>query len=303
MTGLDNPHTNQDAFKRGVLVAEGKTKKIFEVQGHPELAVVEYKNDITAFDNPDFTRQFATKAEYSNTTNAAVFDMLNRSGIPTGFRKKLSATEFVTEKCTMIPLEVVARRYAVGSYLNRHPEFKREAEQEPHCFDDVVVEFFLKTTKGGLRDAEGTAIVEGLDPLKGEEDPFIQNPFEKKWNLLHSKKTENEASLGRSIDSEHVTTAERMKEMEHLVKQTFVVLEAFFKQHDFKFIDFKIEFGITAEGRLVVADVIDNDSWRLRDQNWEDLSKQSFRDGQPLSEVEAKYGRVARLLESSHKQS
>jgi phosphoribosylaminoimidazole-succinocarboxamide synthase len=294
---------SEENITRGALIAEGKTKRIFDVQGHPELAVVEYKNDITAFDNPDFTKQFATKAEYSNTTNAAVFDMLNAAGIPTGFKKKISATEFVTEKCTMIPLEVVARRYAVGSYLNRHPEFKKDTGQEPHRFDAVVAEFFLKTTKGGLKDSTGATIVEGLDPLKGEEDPFIQNPFETSWNLLQPKKQESEASLGRTIEGARVASPAQMREMERLVTQTFAVLEAFFLKNNFKFIDFKIEFGVTAAGTLVVADVIDNDSWRLRDQDWNDLSKQSFRDGKPLSEVEAKYGRVAELLETSRTQS
>ena len=297
MSGLDTPTPRRESFTRGALIAEGKTKKIFDVAGQPDLAVVEYKNDITAFDNPNFTKQFATKAEYSNTTNAAVFEMLNAAGIPTGFKKKLSATEFVTEKCTMIPLEVVARRYAVGSYLNRHPEYKKEAGQEPHRFNTIVAEFFLKTTKGGLSDGAG-AIVSGLDPLKGEEDPFIENPFSPTWNLLHPKKEAAAASLGRVIEGTRVASPEQMQEMEDLVQRTFAVLESFFQQHNYKFIDFKIEFGVTAAGRLVVADVIDNDSWRLRDENWEDLSKQSFRDGQPLSEVEAKYGRVARLLES-----
>ncbi|MFM2414932.1 MAG: hypothetical protein RI911_625 [Candidatus Parcubacteria bacterium] len=296
------PHISYDAIKRGELVAEGKTKRIFTAQEHSNLAVVAYKNDITAFDNPDFTKQFATKAEYSNTTNAAVFELLHHAGIPTGFKKKISATEFVTEKCTMIPLEVVARRYAVGSYLNRHPEYKVASGEEPHRFDTVIAEFFLKTTKGGLKTASGETIVSGLDPLKGEEDPYIQNPFDAEWHLLHPKKKEAEASLGRSIEGSRVASMQYMQEMERLVKQAFEVLEVFFSQHDFKFIDFKIEFGITTEGRLVIADVIDNDSWRLRDENWEDLSKQSFRDGQPLSEVEVKYGRVARLLESSLQQ-
>lgn len=302
MPGLRATGTKKEMFVRGSLIAEGKTKKIFEVEGNEGLAVVEYKNDITAFDNPNFTKQFETKAVYSNATNAAVFAMLHDAGIPTGFKKKISDTEFVTEKCTMIPLEVVARRFAVGSYLNRHPEYKKEIGQEPHRFDDIVAEFFLKTTKGGLADASG-AIVSGLDPLKGEEDPYIENPFDAEWNLLHPKKEAADASLGRRIDAARVAHPERMKEMEVLVQRTFAVLESFFAKHDFKFIDFKIEFGITPEGRLVVADVIDNDSWRLRDQNWEDLSKQSFRDGQPLSEVEAKYGRVARLLEGQDVES
>lgn len=302
MTHPEATYVDNDTVVRGLLVAEGKTKRIFEVVGRPELAVVEYKNDITAFDNPDFTKQFATKAEYSNTTNAAVFGMLNHAGIPTGFVKKLSPTEFITEKCVMVPLEVVARRYAVGSYLNRHPELKHDANQEPHRFDAVVAEFFLKTTKGGLLDTRGEVIVQGLDPLKGEEDPFIENPFDAEWNLLHPKKQEREASLGRRIDGARVATAERMKEMEQLVVRAFIMLEEFFKQHNFKFIDFKIEFGVTTSGKLVIADVIDNDSWRLRDHNWEDLSKQSFRDGKPLSEVEAKYGRVAELLKSAQTQ-
>ena len=293
---IESPHT-QERMNRGALIAEGKTKKIYAVEGSPDLAVIEYKNDITAFDNPEFTKQFNTKAEHSNTTNAGVFELLKNAGVPVAFKKKLSATEFLSESCTMIPLEVVARRYAVGSYLKRVPELEKPNGETPHVFDEVAVEFFLKTTKGSLKDAQGNILVDNLDPLAGEEDPFIPNPFDTTWNLAHSKKPAHEASLGKTITATAVATPEQMQQMQHLTAQAFAVLEQFFAQHDFKFIDFKIEFGITTDGRLVIADVIDNDSWRLRDSNWNDVSKQSFRDGEELSKIEDKYALVAKLFE------
>lgn len=278
------------------LLTEGKTKKIFKISHTPHHALVQYKNDITAFDDPSFTKQFNKKAEYSNTTNAGVFSLLKKAGIPTAFIQKQSETEFVTERCTMIPLEVVARRYAVGSYLKREPQYTRTEGTPPHSFDNIVTEFFLKTTRGELHGAHGEILVDGLDPKKGEEDPFIPNPFEGTWHLAHPKKPIQEASLGKNLSARSVATEEQMHHMSRLAQEAFIVLENFFAQHDFKFIDFKIEFGVTHDGRLVIADVIDNDSWRLRDQNWNDVSKQSFRDGEPLAHIEDKYALVAKLF-------
>jgi phosphoribosylaminoimidazole-succinocarboxamide synthase len=285
---------------RGPLVAEGKTKRIYELPNEKGRVVVEYKNDITAFDDPMRTRQFETKAKYSNTINARVFEMLNRAGIPTAFVRQKSETEFVAEQCVMVPLEVVARRYAVGSYLSRHPEFKAEGSV-PHRFATTVVELFLKTTKGSLKDLDGNMLVEGLDPASGEEDPYIPNPLGDVWELTHPKKRslDPEAPLGKQVESTLVLRGASIEELTELTQKAFTVLEAFFEKEGFHFIDFKIEFGITPDGRLVIADVIDNDSWRLRDQNWNDVSKQSFRDGEDMATIEDKYQIVAALLEKS----
>jgi phosphoribosylaminoimidazole-succinocarboxamide synthase len=287
---------------RGTLINEGKTKKVFAVEGDPRRAVIEYKNAITAFDDPSFTKEFATKAKYSNITTSRVFEMLNKVGVPTAFIEQLSDTEFLAESCKMIPLEVVIRRYAVGSYLKRHPELAKPEGEPPHRFETPLVEFFLKTTRGGLSDEKGV-IVENLDPKKGEEDPFIENPHDSAWRLVHPKKQANdpEYSLGRTVDAERILGTGTIKEMEEAITKTLLTLEGFFSKHEFKLIDFKIEFGMTKDGRVVISDVIDNDSWRLRDKNWGDVSKQSFRDGETMSSIEDKYALVATLMEESRK--
>ena len=283
-------------MERGALIIEGKTKKIFAVAGDPAHVIVEYKNAITAFDDPSFTKEFSTKATYSNQTTSRAFEILNAAGIPTAYVRQLSDTEFLARSCDMIPLEVVVRRYAFGSYLKRMPEYATSEGAPPHRFDSPVVEFFLKTTKGGLKDSSGNQLVSDLDPMKGEEDPLIANPIETTWNLVHPK--ENGLALGKTIDAAAVLRGASVEEIGKVAVQAFERLEAFFASHNFKLIDYKIEFGVTPEGTLVIADVIDNDSWRLRDEDWNDVSKQSFRDGGAISEIEDKYARVAALMQT-----
>ena len=202
----------------------------------------------------------------------------------------------------MIPLEVVARRYAVGSYLNRHPELKKPEGEDPHRFDELKVEFFLKTGSGALKIGD-SIIVDGLDPKAGEEDPFIENPTEDVWTLKHPKKEASEegSDIGKSVNASDVLLGgSSVEDMAQITKDTFEALENFWSTHEFKLIDFKIEFGITPSGELMVADVIDNDSWRLRNKDWEDISKQSFRDGESIDKIEDKYELVATLLNNNN---
>lgn len=190
-------------YAKGNLICEGKTKKLWEVKGDPDLVIVENKEDITAFDDPKFTQRFETKAVYATTTTCRVFELLKACGIPVAYLEQLSPTEFLSPVCHMIPLEIVARRYAVGSYLSRNPQLRRQEGELPYRFHRMAVEFFLKTTKGELRDQNGQILVEGLDPEKGEEDPLIMDPECHDWRLFHSKKPiwEKEADLKKTIKS------------------------------------------------------------------------------------------------------
>jgi len=290
-------------YEKGKLLTEGKTKKIFEVAGSGgQFVIVENKEDITAFDDPSKTRTFKTKSVFATTTTCRVFELLRNAQIPVAYQEQISPTEFVASKCNMIQLEIVARRFAVGSFTKRHPEFEKPKDQPPHRFHRLVTEFFLKTTRGEFIGQDDQKIVEGLDPQKGEEDPLIVNPLEEKWKLFHSKKPnwDTEADLNRTIKDWQVLgerAQERKEEIENILRKVFLVLEGAWNMFGLHFIDLKIELGIDPEGRIIVADVIDNDSWRLRDQNWQELSKEAFRQGEKLDEVEQKYGTVATLVE------
>jgi phosphoribosylaminoimidazole-succinocarboxamide synthase len=305
---MSSPEQIINEVECGPEIANGKTKRLFEAVGHPKLTVAEYKNDTTAYDDPTKTRVLENKARCSNTINARVMEMLNDAGIPTAFERQLGERKFLAQSCTMIPLEVVVRRYPKGSYVDRHPEYKTD-EKIPAPFDKPVVEFFLKTTKGGLRGSDGEMLVKDLDPKKGEEDPFIENPDDPEWVLVHPKKTvdDPESPLGRTVAREKIIAdPEAIGEMREMIVRTLEVLEAFFKQYDFHLMDFKIEFGVTQDGKLVIADVLDNDSWRLRDPEGNDVSKQSFRDkvavgDEDFTDVMQNYEIVAELLERSRK--
>jgi len=277
--------------KTTTLVAKGKTKEIWGTNDH-NVVIMRNLSNITADNDPNKTREFETKAISATTTTCRVFELLEQAGIPTAYMQQLSETEILAKSCKMIPLEVIARRYAVGSYLKRHPELGKAEGKLPHRFHSLCFELFLKTTGGGLT-IDGESLVSGLTPE--QDDPFIENPYDERWVLLHPKTTDK-TPLGY-VECEKVLPKHiGMKQLEELTRKTFLVLEGAWNNLGYRLIDFKIEFGMTADGALVIADVIDNDSWRLRTTDWEELSKQVFREGHALNEVENKYARVAQLV-------
>ncbi len=98
------------------------------------------------------------KGALSGRTAANVFGLLNRSGIPTHLVDALSGSEMVVRRCRMIPLEVVMRRLATGSFLRRHADVA-----EGTRFDPVLVEFFLKDdARHDPQIAPGGIVSEGI---------------------------------------------------------------------------------------------------------------------------------------------
>lgn len=216
---------------------EGKTKIIWEISETEVL--IENKPVLTA-GNGLKRDVLEDKDIFATTTTCNCFRLLNKKGIPTHFIEQVDERRFKAYKVQMIPIELVARRIATGSYLKRYPRVK-----EGTVFKEVIVEFFLKD------DARH-------DPL------MIWNEKKSCFELYDAKKPLTEGYLeDLSPDYPLVPkTSEEVQYLTELTKKVFLILEEAWAKQNVTLVDLKIECGNVA-GQIVIADVIDNDSWRI----------------------------------------
>ena len=121
--------------KTGVLYA-GKAKTVHTTED-PDLLVLEFRNDTSAFDG-EKVEQLERKGQVNNEFNAFIMQTLQQAGIETHFVKALSPTESLVRNMKMIPVECVVRNRAAGSLC------RRLGITEGEVLDPPVFEFFLK---------------------------------------------------------------------------------------------------------------------------------------------------------------
>ncbi|XP_014664648.1 PREDICTED: multifunctional protein ADE2-like [Priapulus caudatus] len=224
----------------GAVLAEGKTKVVLELLGKHEHVLLQSKDRITAH-NAARSDDMAGKAQISNQTTGMIFEYLARAGVRTHYVQSHNDTSFVARRCHMVPIEWVTRRIATGSFLKRNP-----GVPEGYVFRPVKLEIFFKD------DAAG--------------DP--QWSFEQ---LLARGLTCGKRAIGQ-------------REIDVMAKMTiciFEMLERAWRSLDCTLVDMKVEYGVDADtGEILLADVIDSDSWRLWPQGDRRLmkDKQVYRD-------------------------
>ena len=233
-------------------IYEGKAKKVYKTDD-PELYIVDYKDDATAF-NGLKKGTIAGKGIINNQMSNRLMQMIERKGVPTHFVKELSERETLVKKVSIVPLEVIVRNIAAGSFS------KRYGVEEGMEFDEPVIDFSYKN------DALG--------------DPLLN--------------TDHALAL-------KVATRAEIDTIKSYALQINSILKAFWTECGVTLVDFKLEFGKTADGSVILADEISPDTCRLWDTaTGEKLDKDRFR--RDLGGVEEAYAEIMkRLVEHEEK--
>ena len=99
------------------LLYEGKAKKVYTTED-PDILIVDYKDDATAF-NGQKKGTIQGKGVINNRMTNRVFQLLEKEGVPTHFVEELSDRETAVKKVEIVPLEVIIRNVAAGSFSKR----------------------------------------------------------------------------------------------------------------------------------------------------------------------------------------
>ena len=96
---------------------EGKAKKVFATND-PDLVIVDYKDDATAF-NGEKKGTIVGKGAINNKMTNYMFKLLEKEGIPTHLVEEISDRETIVKKVEIVPLEVIVRNVAAGSFSKK----------------------------------------------------------------------------------------------------------------------------------------------------------------------------------------
>ena len=124
------------AYEKKEQLYEGKAKKVFAT-GDPEVVIVSYKDDATAF-NGLKKGTITGKGAINNRMTNNLMRRLEAQGVPTHYVEELSDRETAVKKVSIVPLEVIIRNISAGFFAMRY------GVEEGIVFDEPTIEFSYK---------------------------------------------------------------------------------------------------------------------------------------------------------------
>ena len=104
-------------MKQMDMIYEGKAKKVYATDD-PNYVIVDYKDDATAF-NGQKKGTIVGKGAINNRMTNYLMKVLETKGVPTHFEEEIDDRRTVVKKVDIIPLEVIIRNKAAGSFSKR----------------------------------------------------------------------------------------------------------------------------------------------------------------------------------------
>ncbi len=234
-------------MKKTEQMYEGKAKKVFATDSE-DYCIVSYKDDATAFNGIKRGTIVGKGVINNKMTNYLMKKLTAEAGVPTHFVEELSDRDTLVKKVRIVPLEVIVRNIAAGSFS------KRFGVKEGTPLKCPTLEYCLKD------DALG--------------DPMINDS-----QIL---------ACGFATEEELNTIADYAFRINDYLKD-------FFAGVNVDLVDFKLEFGITRDGEIVLADEISPDTCRFWDMTThEKLDKDRFR--RDLGNVEEAYDEMMKRV-------
>lgn len=225
---------------------EGKAKIVYETE-NPQLLIVSYKDDATAF-NGLKKGTIQGKGIINNQMSNRLMERLQEAGVPTHFVKELNERETLVKRVSIVPLEVIVRNISAGSFS------KRYGVEEGIVFETPTLEFSYKNDDLG-------------DPLINDDQAVVLK----------------------------IVTKEELQTIRSYAFAVNSFLKEFWASCGVILVDFKIEFGKTKDGTIILADEISPDTCRLWDEKTkEKLDKDRFR--RDLGGVESAYEEVMKRM-------
>ncbi len=225
---------------------EGKAKKVYATSDE-NLCIVSYKDDATAF-NGLKKGTISGKGVVNNKMSNYLMQLLEKEGVPTHYVEELNDRETVVKKVSIVPLEVIVRNIAAGSFS------KRFGVEEGRVLLSPTLEFCYKDDSLG--------------------DPMVND-----YHIL---------ACGWATKEELDTISDYTFKINAFLKD-------FFAKINIDLVDFKIEFGKTSDGKIILADEISPDTCRFWDATThEKLDKDRFR--RDLGNVEEAYSEMMRRI-------
>ena len=213
------------------MLYEGKAKQVFATDT-ADVVMVHYKDDATAGDGAK-KGTIAGKGVVNNKLSNALMQKLESEGVKTHYIEEVNDRDTFVKKVEIVPLEVIIRNVAAGSFS------KRMGVEEGTELKCPILEFSYKN-----------------DDL---HDPLINHYYALALDLA------------------------TQEEIDKITRVAFKVNEQLSKimaDVNIRLIDFKIEFGRTADGEIILADEISPDTCRFWDATTgEHLDKDLFRRG------------------------